>query len=245
MKKAFLNWSSGKDAAFALFELQQGNDFSVEKLVTTIDATSSTVSMHGLRKELLLQQVNAVGIPLHLISLDGFVPVEEYNRIMKREMDSLKAEGFTHSVFGDIFLEDLREFREEQLKKAGLTAVFPLWKMDTQTLMRDFLKAGFKAITVSVNAKDLDRSFCGRIINETFLADLPEGVDPAGENGEYHSFVYDGPYFKEPVAFRRGEVSEKISGAPKKDKKQKSLGKQPSWDTRFWYCDLLPKHQKG
>lgn len=241
MKKAFLNWSSGKDAAFALYLLQKQKKFSVEKLVTSVNSETNRVSMHGLRKELLLQQAESIGLPLRIISLPGNVSMSVYNEVMQKETDLLKSEGFTHSVFGDIFLEDLREYRERQLQKAGLQAVFPLWKMNTSDYMQEFLNAGFKAITVSVNAKVLDTTFCGRIIDSQFLADLPPGVDPAGENGEFHSFVFDGPIFKFPVAFRRGETVEKSYEPSKKKDDNCFSDKQETWDTRFWYCDLLPE----
>lgn len=231
MKKAFLNWSSGKDAAYALYLLQQQKEYAVEKLVCTVNSEVERVSMHDLRKELLFQQAQKIGIPLQLIELNGNVSLETYNKIMRQEMEKLKKESFTHSIFGDIFLEDLRQYREQQLQKVDLQAVFPLWQKDTKKLMQDFLKADFKAITVSVNAAVLDESFCGRIIDEDFLVDLPASVDPCGENGEFHSFVFDGPIFKAPVHIRKGEI---VSRTYK-------LSEEESWDNRFWYCDLLPE----
>lgn len=239
MKKSFLNWSSGKDASFALYLVQQGNEYAVKKLVTTLNSETNRVSMHGLRTELLLQQVENIGLPLHVISFSGEVSMAVYNEVMHQESQLLVQEGFTHSIFGDIFLEDLREYREQQLQKVGLQGVFPLWKKDTSLLMKDFLKAGFKAITVSVNSKILDRSFCGRIIDEDFLAALPPGVDPAGENGEFHTFVFDGPIFKSPVHFQRGEIVER-SFAPAKKREDNCFSEATeTWDTRFFYCDLL------
>ncbi|MDX1753522.1 MAG: diphthine--ammonia ligase [Salinimicrobium sediminis] len=239
MKKAFLNWSSGKDAAYALYLLQQQKEFNVEKLVATINSENYRVSMHGLRKELLLKQADSIGISLHLISLAGNVPLSDYNKIMEKETLQLKEEGFTHSIFGDIFLEDLRQYREQQLQKVEIQPIFPLWKKDTAQLMQEFLSAGFKAITVSVNAKLLNQSFCGRLIDESFFADLPEGVDPAGENGEFHTFVFDGPIFSDSVTFQKGEIVER-SFAPVKKQDDNCFKKQPeAWDTRFYYCDLF------
>ncbi|NJW52628.1 adenine nucleotide alpha hydrolase [Salinimicrobium oceani] len=238
MKKAYLNWSSGKDAAYALYLFQQ-QEIPVQKLVTTINSEFDRVSMHGLRKELLLKQVEQLQIPLQIITLPGDVPLARYNEIMEKETCQLKAEGFTHSIFGDVFLEDLRAYREQQLQKVGITAVFPLWKKNTAYLMKEFLAAGFKAITVSVNAQLLDASFCGRIIDQKFLSDLPEGIDPAGENGEFHSFVFDGPIFSKPVTFQKGEIVER-SFAPAKTKEDNCFKEeQESWDTRFYYRDLL------
>lgn len=238
MKKAFLNWSSGKDAAYALYLLQQQKEFNVEKLVTTINSENDRVSMHGLRKELLLKQADSIGISLHLISLAGNVPLSDYNKIMEQETLKLKEEGFTYSIFGDIFLEDLKQYREQQLQKVEIQPVFPLWKKDTSELMQEFLSAGYKAITVSVNTAVLDKSFCGRIIDENFLADLPKGVDPAGENGEFHTFVFDGPILSTPITFQKGEIVER-SFSPVKNKDDNCYKeKQESWDTRFYYCDL-------
>ncbi len=240
MKKIFLNWSSGKDACFALYLLQQGNEYAVQKLVTTVNSETNRISMHGLRKELLLQQAENIGLPLHIISLSGDVSMSVYNEVMHKETRLLVQEGFTHSVFGDIFLEDLREYREQQLQKVGLQSVFPLWKKNTCTLMKEFLAAGFKAITVSVNSTILDQSFCGRIIDEDFLAELPPEVDPAGENGEFHTFVFNGPIFKNPIPFKRGEIVER-SFAPAKKREENCFSEEPkTWDTRFFYCDLLP-----
>jgi uncharacterized protein (TIGR00290 family) len=242
MKKAYINWSSGKDAAFALYKIQKGQKFKVEKLVTTINSEVDRVSMHGLRKELLLQQAESLQIPLQIISLNGNVSMQTYNELMKAEVSKLISEGFTHSVFGDIFLEDLKEYRENQLEDVGLKAVFPLWGKNTRELMNEFINEGFKAITVCVNAKLLDKSFCGRIIDHQFIADLPENVDPCGENGEFHSFVFEGPIFKNPVDFEIGEIIEKQFSPGEDEKDDCFTDKIKSWDTRFWYCDLIPKN---
>lgn len=243
MEKAFLNWSSGKDAAFVLFETLEEKSFSIDKLVTTLNSKNDRVSMHGLSKDLLMRQTHAIGLPLHIISLDGVLSAPEYDRLMREEVAALEEQGFSCSVFGDIFLEDIRAYREEQLKDSELRAVFPLWKRDTASMIRDFISAGFKAITVSVNAKVLDASFCGRIIDEQFLTDLPAGVDPCGENGEFHTFVFDGPIFNEKVGFKKGELVQKTySGASDADK-DGLAEEERSWDTSFWYMDLLPESQ--
>lgn len=235
-----MNWSSGKDAAYALSLLQQDKEFSVERLVTTVNSEADRVSMHGLRKDLLVQQAKQMGIPLHTINLPGNVPIQTYDEIMEKETRNLKTEGYTHSIFGDIFLEDLKQYREQQLQKVEIQPIFPLWKRDTSELMQDFLSAGFKAITVSVNAKLLDKSFCGRVIDHQFLKDLPPGVDPAGENGEFHTFVFDGPLFSLPVTFQKGEIVERSFAPAKKKEDNCFKDDQESWDTRFFYCDLLP-----
>jgi len=240
MKKAYINWSSGKDAAFALYKIQKEKKFEVKKLVTTVNSEVGRVSMHGLRNELLLKQVESLQIPLQIIELNGNVSMQTYNAIMKSEVSKLIDEGFTHSVFGDIFLEDLKEYREKQLAEVGLKAVFPLWGKNTGELMEDFIAGGFKAITVCVNARLLDKSFCGRIIDEQFISDLPKNVDPCGENGEFHSFVFDGPNFKNPVNFEIGGLVEKHFSPNEDEKDDCFVDKIKSWDTGFWYCDLIP-----
>lgn len=241
MKKAFLNWSSGKDAAFALYKLQQQRDLSLQKLVTTVNSELNRISMHGLREQLLLQQAKSLGLPLHIIPLKGNVSMETYNRSMAAATEALVAEGYTHSIFGDIFLEDLREYREKQLARVGLQGVFPLWKSDTSILMQEFLESGFKAITVCVNAKLLDDSFCGRIVDEQFLRDLPAGVDPCGENGEFHTFVFDGPNFQFPIDFELGEKVLRTYEPEKKEGDNCFKDEQEPWDTGFWYCDLIER----
>lgn len=235
-----MNWSSGKDAAFALYKLQSSADIIIEKLVTTLNSEVDRISMHGVRKELLLLQAESIGLPIDIIPLEGNVSMEIYNSKMSLAVSRLIKQGFTHSVFGDIFLEDLREYREKQLAEVGLKAVFPLWKKDTHQLINDFIASGFKAITVCVNSKVLDRSFCGRIIDHEFLADLPPDVDPCGENGEFHTFVFDGPIFKNPIEFEAGEMVQRSYTAHADEKDNCFSDDVKSWDTSFWYCDLIP-----
>ena len=194
--------------------------------------------MHGLRKELLVKQAESLRIPLHTISFSGNVPLADYNAKVEQEMEILRAEGFEASVFGDIFLEDLKEYREQQLQKVDLEPVFPLWKKNTLELMKFFIDSGFKAITVSVDANVLNKSFCGRIIDRQFFKDLPEGVDPCGENGEFHTFVFDGPIFSHPISFQKGEISEMIFSSEEKEDNEKTS--EEKWSNRFWNCDLLP-----
>lgn len=241
MKKAYLNWSSGKDAAFALYKVQQEEKYKVERLVTTLNTENDRVSMHGLRKQLLIKQAENIGLPLHIIEFKGNISMQVYNEVMLVETTQLLKEGFTFSIFGDIFLEDLKQYREKQLEEGGIKAVFPLWKNDTTQLMKNFIDAGFKAIVVCLNAEKLDKSFCGRILDKSFLKDLPENVDACGENGEFHTFVFDGPIFKQPVNFGIGEVV-KRTYSPAKDQEDNCFsGQKKSWDTGFYYCDLIPK----
>ena len=229
LKKTYLNWSSGKDASMALYQLQQENDFSVDLLLTSVNGHHNRVSMHGLRREVLERQVKALGIEMETIELPEEPTMDEYSQIMENKVQDLKNRSFEYSAFGDIFLEDLKKYREDQLDKLNMKSVFPLWKRNTKELLEEFLKNGFKAIVVTVNANLLDESFAGRIIDENFISDLPENVDPCGENGEFHTFCFDGPIFKQPVEFEVGEKVYREYNSPNGEKGEK-IG--------FWYCDL-------
>ena len=169
MNKTYVNWSSGKDAALAYYLLKQNPKYQVSKLLTTVNKDLQRISMHGLQEALLDAQAESMGIPLQKIYLPQQTSMQVYNAKMLEAIKALRLENFSHAAFGDIFLEDLKKYREEQLKNVSLKAVFPLWKQDTSVVMRKFLKLGFKAITVCVNAKLLDKSFVGREVNETFL----------------------------------------------------------------------------
>ena len=239
MKKAYLNWSSGKDAALALYKLHEQNEYSIEKLVTTVNNDVNRISMHGVRIEMLKKQAENIGLPLQQIKLNGEVSMQEYTKIMETETNRLLQEGFAYSVFGDILLEDLKRYRENQLEKVGLKAIFPLWQEDTTQLLKEFIDKGFKAIVVCVNTDKLNKSFCGRVLNESFLSDLPQDVDPCGENGEFHTFVFDGPIFKEPIRFKIGELVEKSYKPDKNSNDNCFTDNQKSWDTSFVFCDLL------
>ncbi|MBQ4819362.1 diphthine--ammonia ligase [Aquimarina sp. MMG016] len=241
MHKTYFNWSSGKDSALALYHIFKNSDYQISTLVTTVNSDYGRVSMHGLREKLLDQQVRSINLPITKIQLPAQVSMASYNEVMLKKVSYLKEQGYTHCVFGDIFLEDLKEYREKQLQNVGIQGVFPLWRKNTKDLLLEFIKLGFKAITVCVNAKYLDKSFCGRLLDESFLKDLPSDVDPCGENGEFHTFVFDGPIFKEPIQF---EIGEKVrrSYEPSKDEDDNCFADQDvSWDTSFWYCDLIPK----
>lgn len=229
MKKAYFNWSTGKDSALALYTILNQNQFSVDKLITTVNQSFQRVSMHGVPEILLDKQSESIGVPLRKIYIPKDVTMKQYSEIMLRYTRKLVDEGYEYSVFGDIFLDDLKEYRESQLSAVNLKAVFPLWKRDTKEIIKEFISAGFKAVSVCVNAKLLNESFVGREINEEFINDLPENVDVCGENGEFHTFVYDGPIFSNPIKFKLGE---KVLKSYKTDDKN-------TWDSGFWYCDLL------
>lgn len=231
MKKAYFNWSTGKDSALALYKILQDKSYSTEVLVTTVSKKLQRVSMHGVREELLESQAKQIGLPLYKIYFPEDVSMETYNIIMKENLEKLIIPNkYEYAVFGDIFLEDLKAFREKKLSELNLKAVFPLWKSNTKELLLEFISLGFKAITVSVNANLLDESFVGRILDENFINNLPPNVDVCGENGEFHTFVFDGPIFKTPIKF---EVGEKVL-------KTYESSDNDTWDNSFWYCDLKP-----
>jgi uncharacterized protein (TIGR00290 family) len=227
-----LNWSSGKDAAMALY-LANLSHIPIHGLLTTTNALSERVSMHGIRKALLERQAASVGLPLHLIELPDPCPMETYNSLMRAAMERYAHYEVKTAIFGDIFLDDLRKYREAKLQEAGFAGSFPLWGLNTTKLAKDIIQAGFKAVLVCVQANKLDPSFLGREFDMELLMDLPEDVDPCGENGEFHTFVYDGPVFKKAIKVKKGKVAFK-SFRSKGDK-----GEKP-YDTDFIYLDLLP-----
>ncbi|MCE7055797.1 diphthine--ammonia ligase [Algoriphagus sp. AGSA1] len=241
--KVLLNWSGGKDSALTLYKLQQSEEYEVKCLLTSISQRYQRISMHGVRTELLDRQVESIGKPLVKMEIPDMPSMEIYEETMRNTLSSLKKEGITASVFGDIFLEDLRTYRQNKLAELDLVGVFPLWKQSTDLLIREFLDLGFKTITTCVNEKYLDKSFVGREIDEDFIKDLPSGVDPCGENGEFHTFVYDGPIFSKPVDFEKGEVVLRKYEAPKsKDESDQCFSKEKEDPSTygFWYCDLIP-----
>jgi len=215
MARAYMNWSGGKDSALALNRILEDPAHEVQSLLTSMHADADRVSMHDVRRQLLEAQAASIGIPLRTLELPLQPAMAAYEAAMREKVALLKAAGCTHAIFGDIFLEDLRRYREEKLESMDLTCIFPLWKVPSAVLMQEFLEKGFKAIVVCVNTRWLDKSFCGRIIDETFLQELPADVDPCGENGEYHSFVFEGPIFRYPIPFEKGDIDCKILPDPR------------------------------
>lgn len=219
-ERVVLSWSGGKDSAMALYELRRAGQFEVAALLTTVAETYERVSHHGVRVELLEQQALAVGVPLHKLYLPHERCTNEiYEAIMKSTMLQYQEAGVGRVAFGDIFLADLRAYRERNLASVGMTALFPIWQHDTVELVRTFVNLGFKAYLVCVDGSKLTKDFAGRPIDTDLIRDLPQDVDPCGENGEFHSFVYDGPIFRWPVPVTVGEVVQR--------------------DTRY-FADLLP-----
>ncbi|ANQ51282.1 diphthine--ammonia ligase [Flammeovirga sp. MY04] len=201
MNKALFQWSGGKDSSFALYKALK--EWEITGLFTSLSKEYKRISMHGVREELLDLQAESISLPLHKMYLEEDATHDTYDRELGKHLQPFVNEGIKDLVLGDIFLEDLRKYREDQMDKVGLKCHFPLWGGDTHQLYKDFVAAGFKAITVAVNEK-LGDDFNGRILDMDFYNDLPEGVDPCGENGEFHTFVFDGPIFKNPVPFTVG-----------------------------------------
>ncbi len=204
--QALLCWSSGKDSAWTLHVLRQRREVDVVGLLTTINDVHARVAMHAVRLALLEAQAEAVGLPLRKVPIPSPCSNEEYEAAMGEAMRKALAAGVTVMAFGDLFLEDIRRYREQQLAGTGLTPIFPIWGLPTDALARDMVAAGLNARLTCVDPKQLPASFAGREFDATFLADLPAGVDPCGERGEFHTFAYDGPMFRHPVPIRTGEI---------------------------------------
>jgi uncharacterized protein (TIGR00290 family) len=216
---AIFAWSGGKDSAMALHYLLRTSAFEVAGLLTTVTEGYERISMHGVRRELLQQQAASIGLPLEEVRIPPQCPNPIYESRMAEAMLRYRDRGILHVGFGDIFLRDLRAYREEKLARAGMSAIFPLWDVDTRELARRFMADGFRARSACIDPRKLDKSFAGRELDADFFRGLPIDVDPCGENGEFHTFVFDGPIFRWPVTVVTGQVVERDS---------------------FVFCDLLP-----
>jgi uncharacterized protein (TIGR00290 family) len=219
-EKVLFAWSSGKDSARALFELRQDARYEIAGLLTTVTEGYERVSMHGVMLALLEQQAEAMGMLLEKVYIPKAASNESYETAMKNCLSAHKAQGVSAVAFGDLFLEDLKNYRQKRLSEAGMKAVFPLWKRDTKELAHSFIRLGFKAIVTCVDSQALDSGFAGRDYDRQFLEDLPASADPCGENGEFHTFVYEGPIFNRPVLFERGGIVIR--------------------ENRFYFCDIIP-----
>jgi len=208
--KILLSWSTGKDSAWTLHVLRQHDPGAVAGLLTTVNEAFDRVAMHAVRRTLVEAQAAAAGIPLHTVNIPWPCSNAQYEHVMEIAVNGFLADGFTHVAFGDLFLEDVRRYREERLAGTGLTPLFPVWKTKTTAeLAREMIDGGLRAHLTCVDPRKLDRSFAGRAFDAALLAELPSGVDPCGENGEFHSFVWDGPMFRAPLDVRVGEVVER------------------------------------
>ncbi len=208
-KKTLVSWSSGKDSAWMIHVLRQQPDVELAGVLTTVNEVYQRVAMHAVRVELLEAQADALGLPLWQIPIPSPCPNEVYERVMAAAVARAVGEGFTHMAFGDLFLEDIRRYREEKLAGTGLTPIFPLFGADTTKLAREMVAGGLRARLTCVNPKVLDRKFAGRDFDASLLDELPASVDPCGERGEFHSFAYAGPMFSKPIAIKSGEVVER------------------------------------
>ena len=204
--RAVLSWSSGKDSAWMLHRLRQAGEVEIVGLLTTVTETYARVSMHAVRDSLLAAQAEAARLPLHRVPIPDPCPNEVYERAMSRAIERIKADGATAIAFGDLFLADVRRYREQRLAGTGLTPLFPLWGEDTGALARKMVAGGLAATITCVDPKALDAGFCGRAFDASFLDDLPAGVDACGENGEFHSFAHAGPMFARPIPIHVGET---------------------------------------
>lgn len=207
--KAWMAWSSGKDSAWALHVTRQQDLVDIVGLLTTVTDAYGRISMHGVREELLHAQAAAVGLPFHVVRIPAPCSNDAYEAKMQEALAIAGRDGVTHVVFGDLFLEDIRAYREAQLARVGMTGVFPLWKRDTTALAREMIDGGLKAHLVCVDPRRMPRHPAGRAFDEALLRELPDGVDPCGENGEFHTFAWDGPMFSRPVAVAVGETVER------------------------------------
>lgn len=235
-----MSWSGGKDSALALYHALRDPRYRVAHLLTSVNAHYERVSMHGVRVALLEAQASRVGLPLAQLRLPEMPGMAEYDAALQASLVALRAQGVATAIYGDIFLEDLRAYREEQVARAGLRAGFPLWQRASGDILREFWALGFQAIVVCVNDRYLDASFCGRLLDAAFVRDLPPGVDPCGEKGEYHSFVFDAPYFSAPVAYTKGEVVRRTYAPPAGRGASPAPAGNDPFAAGFWYCDLLP-----
>jgi uncharacterized protein (TIGR00290 family) len=204
-----VSWSSGKDSAWSFYLLQKDPKYRVAGLLTTVNTEFNRVAMHSTRRDVLEAQAEAAGLPLHVVPLPWPCSNEAYEAAMRTACDAAIAAGIKAIAFGDLFLEEIRHYREERLRGTGLTPVFPVWKLDTHALAREMIAAGLKTHIVCIDPKKLPREFAGRDLDESFLRDLPKSIDPCGENGEFHTCVYDGPMFRHAISIEGGEVVER------------------------------------
>jgi uncharacterized protein (TIGR00290 family) len=242
-EKIVFCWSGGKDSALALNRILRDRQYEVVSLLTTCNEHFQRVSMHGVRVDLLERQAASIGLPLEKVFVSQRSSNEEYQQKMTACLSAHKARSVTACAFGDIFLEDLKRWREENLARIGMRGLFPIWKEDSSGLIREFFALGFGSVVCCVNDAWLDDAFVGRNIDEPFIRDLPANVDPCGENGEFHSFAFAGPIFKEPVKFKLGEkVYRPIETTRPVDSNSSYVcpTSEPRTTRGFWFCDLLP-----
>jgi uncharacterized protein (TIGR00290 family) len=205
MIPVLMSWSGGKDSCVALHELQRSGRYEVAGLMTTVTRDYDRISMHGVRRDLLARQAQSLGLPLHEVFIAAGATNDDYEAAMAEALVEARARGVETVAFGDLYLEDIRAYRDRMMAENAMDALYPVWGRDTRAFIGEFIAAGFKAVVVCVDTDQLDASFAGRTIDADLLSDLPAGVDPCGENGEFHTFVFDGPNFARPVDISVGE----------------------------------------
>ncbi|TVR86973.1 MAG: adenine nucleotide alpha hydrolase [Saprospirales bacterium] len=211
--RTFLSWSSGKDSAFALDMLNKNGIRIPDLLLTAVDEKSLRVPIHQIPVDLIKEQFRATGVKGEILELPANATNREYEHTWSEKLTQLRGDGYRFAAFGDIFLEDIKVYREKQYSGTAIRPIFPIWGMDSHEYMHNFIDLGFRAVVVSLDLSKMDASFLGREIDHAFLNDLPPGVDPAGENGEFHTFCFDGPCFKKPVLFEKGDKSTVVEGS--------------------------------
>lgn len=220
IENVIFSWSGGKDSSMALYEILNQKKYQVSALLTTVSSQFDRISMHGVRTVLLERQAESLGLPLEKVLVPSGSSNEEYEAGMRAVLEKYRAKGVSKVVFGGIFLEDLKKYREEKLALLDMEAVFPLWKKETTEIVSRCVNLGFRTILTCVDTSVIDGDFAGRVIDEQFISEFPNDADICGENGEYHSFVYSGPIFKKDISF--------------------SVGEKVLRDNRFRFCDLIP-----
>ncbi|UKT65531.1 adenine nucleotide alpha hydrolase [Pedobacter mucosus] len=236
-KQCIFNWSGGKDSTLALHYMLQDPSIQIRYLVTSVTEKYNRVSMHGIRESLLIKQVKSIGIPLHQIRLPEMPNMETYDDEMRKHLLKFRNEGITHAIYGDIFLEDLKTYREERLAEVGLTGIFPLWNRNTHDVINEFLQLNYK--TIIVCAQHNLKSFCGKVITKDLVDKFPLTIDPCGENGEFHTFAFEGPIFNKEIAFDLGDKVFRSYNAPKKLDNEDEETDSNFNVMGFWYIDLL------
>lgn len=231
-KKAVFNWSGGKDSAHALWKVLQTNEYEIVALLTTVNRTTSLSTMHNIPVELLQAQSERIGIPLKIVGLKPKGTMEDYTETMKQVVEEFHAQGVTHFIYGDIFLQDIRQYREEQLLPYGMKVVEPLWGKTSSEVIEDFLVTGLKTLVVTTMDEGLGEKAIGCLIDKSFIENLPADCDPNGENGEYHTFCYDGPIYSSPVPYTLGTAYKKSFDIGLDDGSTQTFS--------YWFVDLKP-----
>lgn len=204
--KALMSWSSGKDSAWALHKLQQNPEIDLVGLFCTVNKEFDRVAMHGVRVELLQKQAKSIGLPLEIIEIPHPCSNAEYEKIMGQFVERAKNDNIEYFAFGDLFLEDVRNYREQMLKGSGISPIFPVWGIPTDKLSREMIGGGLRTVITCIDPKQTPKEFVGKEFDKSFLDSLPETIDPCGENGEFHSFVFDGPMFREKIEIFVGDI---------------------------------------